>query len=243
MINTIGIVGFGQMGRIFADIFSERFDVFVFNRSPVVLDAKTLKVKVVTLKETCRTDIVVFCVPIQNLEQSLKDASHFLRVGAIVLDIASVKEKPAKLMKSILPKNVELLGTHPMFGPNSLRESGEKNIVFCPIRIRSQKLLEVEKLFQKEGFTIFRMSPEEHDQRIANSQFFVHLSAHMAKKLKIKNLPFAPYSFKLMLKAFKIADSNPVFLKEIVIKNRFSKEIIIKMMIELSKLKRQLPKN
>lgn len=243
MIKRIGIIGFGQMGKIFTDIFSEGYDVLIFNRSPVVLDAKTLRAKVSTLDEACKADVVIFCLPVQSLEKFFQETSRFLKKDTVVLDITSIKEKTANLMLKAFPKNIQLLGTHPMFGPNSLKESNQKNIVFCPVKITPSKLVEVESVFIKAGFTIFKMTPKQHDRRMARSQLLVHLTANLTKKLKVKDLPFAPYSFRSFLKSLAVADSSPKLVKNLVVENKFSKDIITKMIIELAKLKRQLPEN
>lgn len=214
-IETVGIVGFGQMGKIFLEIFSKRCTVLIFDprlNTP--------------LKNLCRVDLVIFCVPIQNLEQALTESSAFLKKDAIVLDIASVKEKPAKLMKLLLPKNVSLMGAHPMFGPNSLKGSQRKNIVFCPVRISKEKFLVVKKIFTSLGFKIFTMTPQKHDLAMARSQLLTHLFGQITKNLKIRNCNFAPLSFKLMLKALQMADPNPHFLREMISQNKFAPQII-----------------
>ena len=237
MLKTIGIIGFGQMGKIFFDIFSKRFKVVIFNRNPMPKKHNIAKSK---LKDACSSDLVIFCVPTEYLKKSLRQASNFLKKGTVVLDISSVKEKPSLWMIETLPKFVEILCTHPMFGPNSINLSNNKNIVFCPVRIKNEKLLEVEKVFKDEKFTIFKMSPKEHDQKIAKSQVFLHLIAQVAKNLQIKDFPFAPTSFKLLLKAFNIADPSTNLLKSMVSENRFGKQLFIALKKELSKLEKQL---
>ena len=146
MIKTVGIIGFGQMGKILAEIFSARFIV------------------VISPKEAASTDLVIFCVPLENLSVALKDARPFIRSDSVVMDITSVKEKPLRLMQQILPAKASILGAHPMFGPNSTKTLDAKNIVLCPVRISYQKTRAIEKILQNCGFKTFKMSPKKHDQ-------------------------------------------------------------------------------
>lgn len=215
-IKTVGIIGFGQMGQIFFEIFSKRFTVLVFEKT------RGRKID----QSIARCDMLIFCVPISDLEQAFRDAVEFVKKQAIIMDIASVKEKPARLMKRLLPKSVSLVGSHPMFGPNSLKGSQRKNIIFCPVRISKEKFLEVEKVFTNFGFKIFTMTPKKHDLKMAKSQLLTHLFGQITKNLRIRNAVFAPLSFKLMLKAFHMADPNAHFLREMISQNKFAPQII-----------------
>lgn len=215
-IETIGIVGFGQMGKIFFEIFSKRFTVLIFD--------KTKGRKIGQRVASC--DMVIFCVPISDLEQAFRDTVEFVKKQAVIMDIASVKEKPAKCMFQIFTKETALIGTHPMFGPHSLKESQRKNVVFCPVRISKQKLHEAKRVFISVGFKIFVMSAKKHDLAMAKSQLLTHLFGQITKNLHIRNITFAPPSFKLMLKAFQMADPNPQLLKEMISQNKFAPQII-----------------
>ena len=229
MVNEVGIIGFGQMGRILADIFSARFNVAVFDIN------LPKNIKISSLAHTASSDLVIFCVPFENLSAALKDARSFICSDSVVMDITSVKEKPVEIIKKLLPAKVSILGTHPMFGPNSLKISEEKNIVFCPIRISDQKLHEIEDIFKTLGFKVFKMTPKKHDQLMTRSHLLVHLFGQITNNLKIREFSFAPESFKLMLKAFRMADPNDQFLRTMILENKFAKGVLRALQKDITK--------
>lgn len=233
MKRTIGIIGFGEMGKVLTAVFSVGSDVAVFDINP----PKNVKAR--KLEDAASADLVIFCVPPADLETALTSSLPFLKHGAAVLDIASVKEKPSRLMQRLLPPHVSILGTHPMFGPNSLRITSAKNIIFCPVRISCSKLTEVEGVFKTAGFKIFTMSAKKHDLLMARSQLLTHLFAQVAKNLNVQGFSFAPESFKRMLEAFRVADPDEQFLKDMVSANRFAKKTITSVQDEINKYLRE----
>ena len=46
-----------------------------------------------------------------------------LKENAVIVDVCSVKEYPVQWMRELLPANVSILATHPMFGPDSAADS------------------------------------------------------------------------------------------------------------------------
>ena len=74
-------------------------------------------------------------VPVPMLGECLAGIAPHLRPGQVVVDVCSVKAGPAALMRRLLPEGVEILATHPMFGPQSMPQSlSGGRIVICPLR-------------------------------------------------------------------------------------------------------------
>ncbi|MCK5591735.1 MAG: prephenate dehydrogenase/arogenate dehydrogenase family protein, partial [Candidatus Pacebacteria bacterium] len=69
----------------------------------------------------------------------------------------------------------ELLGSHPMFGPDSAK-SGLRglSIVLCPIRIKKNNLSKVIKVFKKLKIKIIITTASDHDKQTGNSLALVH---------------------------------------------------------------------
>eukprot|EP01042_Synura_sphagnicola_P012255 gene12255-15597_t len=67
-------------------------------------------------------DIVILAVPVAALSEAIATLRPHLRAGAIVVDVGSVKIGPATTMLAELPEDVEIVGTHPLFGPQSGRD-------------------------------------------------------------------------------------------------------------------------
>ena len=69
--------------------------------------------------ETVSSDIVILSVPISEMERVCREMIPHIREGQLFVDTCSVKTKPLGLMEELFPENVQILGTHPLFGPDS----------------------------------------------------------------------------------------------------------------------------
>ena len=100
------------------------------------------------------------------------EAAPFLRRNALVLDVCSLKMLPCQWMADLLPKGVRIVGTHPLFGPQSAPDAiiGQK-VVVCPIRGNPDK---VAGFLSGLGLEVIQCSPDEHDRQMAVSQALTH---------------------------------------------------------------------
>jgi len=182
---TIGIIGFGQFGTLVAAILSKHAKVSVYNRSinnEIEERAQKIGVKLVDLKTAAQCDIVILTVAISVTEKVIKEISRLLKPGTLVLDTCSVKVEPVKWLKKNLPANVDILATHPMFGPITTKfnvekkyfELENKQIVLCPVRISLEKLNSIKKFLKNLKLEVIETTPADHDQQNAKTLSFVH---------------------------------------------------------------------
>lgn len=128
--------------------------------------------------------LVVLCVPISSMEECCSRMASFLREGQIVVDTCSVKERPAKWMIAHLPQSVQILGTHPLFGPDSGREGIKgRKLALCPIRIKPDAYKCIRSYLEGLELVLIETTPEEHDRQIARGQAIFHLIARAMKRL------------------------------------------------------------
>ena len=122
---SIGIIGFGRFGRLMARYLSP--DGQVRGHDPHVSPEAIAAVGAApaTIGEVCRSDIVILAVPISHLQGLLSAIRPHLPPETLVVDVCSVKEQPVRWMQELLPETVDILGTHPMFGPDSAAGSLE----------------------------------------------------------------------------------------------------------------------
>ena len=118
------------------------------------------------------------------MEPLCKKMAPFLREGQIVVDTCSVKVKPVEWMLTHLPETVEILGSHPLFGPDSGKEgiAGLK-IALCPARIKEETYKSICGYLEGLQLVVIKASPQEHDRQIAKSQAVFHLIAQAMKQL------------------------------------------------------------
>ena len=187
----IGIIGFGRFGRLMAGYLALDYEVKVFNRSDKSAEIAEAGAISGSLAEACRQKVVILSVPISTLREMLQQIAPLLRPDAMEVDVCSVKVYPVEWMAEALPPSVSLLGTHPMFGPDSATESlHDRKIVLCRVRINDVRYQKVKGYLAGKGLNVIDTTPEEHDRQIAVSLALTHfigraLDAFGAEELMI----------------------------------------------------------
>ncbi len=172
---SIGIIGFGRLGRLLTRYFARDADIYIYDVKPRPNEVRRLGATPATLRKACQQEIVIPCVPIATFEAVIKKISGLLRSDALVIDVCSVKEHPVRTMKKWLPPTVSILATHPNFGPDSAAESlrGQR-VIICKVRIPSARYHKIKSLFKRKGLEVVEMSPAEHDRKAASSLVLTH---------------------------------------------------------------------
>jgi prephenate dehydrogenase len=167
-----GIVGLGRFGRLAAAHLRRHGEVVAYDTRNVVPVAVETGIRMVPLREAAQARIVFLCVPIRFVAAALEELAPHLLPRTLVVDACSVKVEPARLMLELLPEWVDVLGTHPLFGPDSAADgiAGLK-IVLCPLRRGHARL--ARRFLEGLGLTVLIASPEEHDRQIAETQAIV----------------------------------------------------------------------
>ncbi len=157
-------------------------ELLVFDRDPKKLQGLA---QAATFANTVSAPLIVLSVPISEMAAVCKQMAPLLREGQIVVDTCSVKEKPIAEMLTHLPESVQLLGTHPLFGPDSGEQGIEGlKIALCPVRIERAAYEWVCGCLKQLGLTLMETTPQEHDRQIARSQAIFHLIAQTIKELQ-----------------------------------------------------------
>lgn len=206
----IGLIGLGAFGRLVAAHLSPHFPIFGYDPA-VASGVKGVEWR--PLAEVAACDAVILAMPTPQLGATVKAINPHLRAGALVLDVCSVKVVPARIMLAGLPDHVDIVGTHPMFGPQSAR-GGVKGlkIVVCPIRGRRARPLAA-YLRQTFGLDAIIATPEAHDREAAMVQGLTHLIAKVLVEMEPLPRHMTTASFDLLLKAVEMVrhDAPEVF--------------------------------
>jgi prephenate dehydrogenase len=210
----IGLIGFGAFGRLVAAHLGPLFPIFVHD--PACGAAGQAEPKGVTLCDAATAgacDLVILAMPVPELSAAITAIRPHLRPGATVLDVCSVKALPAKIMRAELPDHVDIIGTHPMFGPQSAR-GGVKGlkIVVCPIRGPGARPLAA-YLRKTFGLDAIIATPDEHDREAAMVQGLTHLIAKVLVEMEPLPRNMTTASFDLLLRAVDMVryDAPEVF--------------------------------
>ncbi len=234
----IGIIGFGNFGQLLAKLLKKENEIFVANRSDKSSIAKEIGVKYVSASEAASKDIVIFSVPVSAMKEVLGETKGFVKSGSVIMDVCSVKEMPSALMKKMLPENVDIVATHPMFGPVSGRAGvAGFSVVVCPVRAGKENLEKIKNMFSRLGLKILTATPEEHDRQIAWTQALVHFIGMALEKLGAKDAKIKTPSFDTLMEMNSSIHEDVERISGDILKyNRYSKKMRDKFVKELMKI-------
>jgi len=161
---SIGIIGGTQgMGGFLAR---------VFRNGGYLVEAMGLGEGPSAIEVASRNDVVIVAVPIDVTVSVIKAVAPFVRAGACLMDVTSIKREPLEAMLEAAPVGVDVVGTHPMFGPHGIDFDRQK-VVLCKGR-GDAALARVKKLFETFGAETIDASAEEHDSQMALIQVLIH---------------------------------------------------------------------
>ncbi len=217
----------------------ERVELRVFDTDPSRVSALP---EASGLSEVCGCEIVILSVPISAVAEVCGRISGLLAPGRVVVDTCSVKSLPVQWMLEQLPETVEILGTHPLFGPDSGKDgiAGLK-IALCPIRIQPEKYQEIRRFLESLELVVVETTPEEHDRQIALSQAIFHLIAQAMGRLGWGVKPIStpgPEAFYRLVKTVQ-RDTQQLFL-DMERENPYAAECRRLFIDEILKIDREL---
>ncbi|WP_186419483.1 prephenate dehydrogenase [Bosea sp. CS1GBMeth4] len=210
---SVGLMGFGAFGRLIARHLEPHCRLLAFDPA-LPADMAAGGIIAADPAEIAACDIVILAVPVAALSGAIATLRPHLRRGAIVVDVGSVKIGPARTMLAELPGDVEIIGTHPLFGPQSGRDGikGLK-IAICPIRGASAWRIAA-FLRRVLGLEVIMTTPEAHDREAALVQGLTHLIAKILVRMEPLPRRMTTASFDLLMQATEMVrhDSPAVFL-------------------------------
>lgn len=196
-----------------------------------------------TLAEVARKPCLLLCVPISRMEWVCRRLGPLLKPGQLVMDTCSVKEEPLRLMLELLPRSVEVVGTHPLFGP----ETGRKGfrgleVVLCPGR--GSGMGKVRRHLELLGLKVTVTTPTEHDRAMARTQALFHFLAKGFSGIQVDSETLATPGPTQLFQAFQDvqSDSRQLFY-DLQQMNRFAPGQRKKLIDKLTALDRKLSKS
>ncbi len=208
----VGLIGFGRLGKLITKYIAQDADVIVYEKFPTENteeEIKSLGAKSGSLKEACECPLVIPFVPISELENTLIEMKDFLKAGTLVADVCSVKTLPIESMQKHLPSDVQILGTHPMFGPDSAKESlfGCK-IVVCRVRMEDQLYSDILSYLNNHGLKVIESTAEKHDEEISHSLLLTHFIGRTLMDLGTKNLDIDTKGYRRLMKILQTVEND-----------------------------------
>lgn len=211
---TIGIIGFGRFGQFIAGVLKAYGEVMVTDVRPSVKKAaQVLNVPFVSFEKVSRADWVILSVPISKTENTIQRLAECVRPGALVMDTCSVKVLPCQWLKKYMPPSVDLLGSHPMFGPDSGKHGlYGLQMVLCPVRASQLKYEMVQRLFQELGAVVLKMTPEAHDKNSATTLALVHFLGRALYRMGVRDVKPSTKGFERLLAIYTSVNNDTMEL-------------------------------
>ncbi|MGE5256514.1 MAG: prephenate dehydrogenase/arogenate dehydrogenase family protein [Hyphomicrobiales bacterium] len=221
MTCRIGILGFGRFGKLMARNLAADFDVRVCDPAAAETDVHSAGARPADLAGVGESDVVVLAVPISGMKAALQEVRPHLRAGRLVVDVCSVKERPIRWMQDVLPGDVEILGTHPMFGPDSAADSLQgRKIVLCRVRVEAERYEKIRRYLASKGLAVIETSAAAHDRQIAVSLALTHFIGRALAGMGAKPQDIDTEGYRRLLRILEVVENDTWQLFEDM--NRFN---------------------
>ena len=245
MTKTLSIIGVGAFGEFMLRHVTPYFDVHIHDAMRDLSGlASTYNVSLSSLSEAATCDIVIIAVPVRAIEGVVQTIKGDLRPGQLVMDVASVKCLPAEILTKHLPEEVEIIGLHPLFGPQS-GKTGIHGQNIAVVDIRSSQAAAVADFLRTQlGLNVITCSAEEHDEQMAYVQGLTHMIARVFQKMDMPGITQETKTFALLRQMVNIVkDDSDALFKAIQTDNPFVDTTKKKFFDAVTQLQTELGKN
>jgi len=121
------------------------------------------------------SDLIVFSTPVGLFESLAKAIAPYLKEGAVVTDVGSVKGDLVSKIEARLPDHVSFVGGHPIIGREKSGVSsalpkffdGATTLLTPTPKTDPKALRKVVNLWKGIGASVVEMDPDQHDQVMA----------------------------------------------------------------------------
>lgn len=224
-VEEIGLVGFGNFGKFFGGRLALDFNVTAYDVRNCQTEAEALGVAWGTLEQVAAKDLVILAVPLGGVASVLEKLVCCVQPDTLVMDVCSTKLEPIQLMQKYLPR-AEILGTHPLFGPQSVGKNYSRfsvsiklsdkflvlqsrhKIAVCPVQNNSAKTEFLSSFFRKVGLEVVSITPEEHDKQMAPVQALTHFIARALNELRVAESEVATKAYEHLVKVARLLGSD-----------------------------------
>ena len=165
---NVAVIGAaGRMGQWFTYYFSQisTTDIFLFDTNKIAFKIPKDVHRCETIQACVKeADLVVVCVPIENIVPVVKNCLSLMKQGAVLCEISSIKKNVFGVLQNAR-KDVTCLCIHPMFGPASNKSRNIKCLL-VPVRDQAREHGLLNSIFPRSEIEVIR-DPELHDRYMA----------------------------------------------------------------------------
>src|SRR5438132_7134668 len=169
--------GTGGMGRFFARFASlQGAKVKLAGReiNKTRTAAKEIEVEPGTILDAASSDIVILAVPMEETVRVAAETASLMTAGSLLTDLSSVKTGISDKVAEKIPKGIEYISLHPLFGPGTDHLYGQTIIAVS--YTAGQKWSKLARALQGGGARVQTMSAAQHDKAMAYVQGLHHFT-------------------------------------------------------------------
>ncbi|MEP4165017.1 prephenate dehydrogenase/arogenate dehydrogenase family protein [Maricaulis sp.] len=206
---AIGLIGLGAFGQLAAQHLAPHADLTGHDPHASMPDG----VRAGTLAGAAAQPVVILAMPVQALAEVAAAIAPHIQPGALVIDVASVKLEPMRILRETLPAGTRILGTHPLFGPQSAAQGvAGQSIVLCPEPGVDPDCV-ASFLRERLALDVHLSDADTHDRTMASVQALTHLVSKVITDLDLPPAPYTTRSFDLLAEAARLVsqDSDALF--------------------------------
>lgn len=239
MPQTITIIGFGKFGAFWAELLKNNFpelNVEIIRSAEIGTEA---------VNQTLAASKYIFpCVPISAFAETITKIAPYLSAQNTVVSVCSIMTYPKEQMLTILPKDVEIITTHPNFGPESFKQNQNSvknfNFIIENTKATQETYQDFLNMLNKLELNVAEISADEHDLQISLPHFVSLFTGNLLKRLEIKRDLRVATSTKKMFELVDAVGQDFQILKDIYAFNPYAKTFSKKLFQELANLEKDL---
>lgn len=238
----LGIIGYGDFTKVMIAALAPHFEIVVSSRRK---QADVAGARFAPLDEVLGCPIIIPSFPAQFFEEFFREHGNKIAPDALVIDVCSVKTKPLAALETWLPKDTNIIGTHPMFGPASIKKNGGLaglRCAFVPVRANEAAETAVRSFIQNTlHLKIIDTTAEKHDRDMAYVQGLSHYIGRVMQEMVIPESALATLAYDdlLDMKNIQGSDSWELFAS-IMQENPYASDVHEAFMAACAKLDAQL---
>ena len=177
----IGIIGLGDMGRLYAITFAEAGYEVCGTDLPSQLEElrrelQSKKVEVLSNghEVSRKSDFIIYAVEAERIEEVVSQFAQSTKYGAIVGAQTSVKHPEIAAFEKHLPKDTHIVTSHSLHGPGFSTEG--QTLVIIRHRSTNEAYQKALAIYAALKSNIIEMDDyKQHDQIVADTQAVTHM--------------------------------------------------------------------
>ncbi len=197
-MKNLAIVGFGRFGQLLYRFFHKQLPVGVVDPYQAV-KRKYRKVPFISPAELTEYEYIILATPVSAIETVAEEIRDHLAPSTVVMDVGAVKTYPLSVLQRELPGEVHIVGSHPLFGPDSASHGFNGHIIILtPTRVEKSAFQRVKRFWEQQGVEVVEFTAHEQDRLMAWTLALTHFLGRALVQLPLPETPIATRDYKFL---------------------------------------------